>query len=72
MISMRSKITRVLLNYYFLNFQENLFVNEISRKLDVDKRNLVKKLRELEYEGILKSQVRGNQKLYSINEKYPL
>lgn len=72
MISMRSRITKELLNYYFLNPEDSLFVNEISRKLDLDKRNLVKKLKELEEEGILKSEIRGNQKMYSINKAYPL
>lgn len=72
MISLRSEVTRKLLNYFFLNPQESLYVNEMSRKLGLDKRNLVKKLKELENESILKSQNRGNLKLYSINEKYPL
>lgn len=72
MISLRSDITRKLLNYFFINPQETLYVNELSRKLQLDKRNLVKKIRELEKEGILKSQSRGNLKLYSINQDYPL
>ncbi len=72
MISMRSNITKVLLNYFFLNPGESLFVNEISRKLDLDKRNLVKKLKELEEAGIMVSESRGNQKIYSINRSYPL
>ena len=72
MISMRSKIAKVLLNYFFLNPEESLFVNEISRKMDLDKRNLVKKLKEFEDEGILASETRGNQKIYSINRLYPL
>ncbi|MFH1845993.1 MAG: nucleotidyltransferase domain-containing protein [Candidatus Omnitrophota bacterium] len=69
---MRSKITKKLLNYFFLNPQERLFVNELSRKLIVDKRNLVRKLKELEKEGLLKSRKQGNQKIYSINKEYPL
>jgi len=72
MISLRSEVTRKLLNYFFLNPHENLYVNEIARKLCLDKRNLVKKLKELEAEGILKGQTRGNMKLYSINQKYSL
>lgn len=72
MISMRSKITKVLLNYFFLNPEESLFVNEISRKLDLDKRNLVKKLKELEEAGIMVSETSGNQKIYSMNRLYPL
>lgn len=72
MISLRSEITKKLLNYFFINPQESLYVNELSRKLNLDKRNLVKKLKELEKDGILKSQIRRNLKLYSINKSYPL
>lgn len=55
-----------------MNPQETLYVNELSRKLQLDKRNLVKKLREMEEEGILKSEKRGNLKFYSINKNYAL
>jgi predicted nucleotidyltransferase len=72
MISLRSKITKTLLNYFFINPTEWIHINELSRKHKVDKRNLVKKLKELEKEGILKSESRGNLKLYSINLNYPL
>jgi len=72
LISLRSEITKKLLNYFFINPHESLYINELSRKLNFDKRNLVKKLKELEKEGILKSQIRGNLKLYSINKSYPL
>lgn len=72
MISLKSEITKKLLNYFFINPQEALYVNELSRKLQLDKRNLVKKLKDLEKEGILKSQTRGNLRLYSINKNYPL
>jgi len=41
MISLRSKVARKILNYFFINPQESLYVNELSRKLEVDKRNLV-------------------------------
>ncbi len=72
MISLKSEVTKKLLNYFFINPHESLYVNELSRKLQLDKRNLVKKIRELEKEGLLKSQKRGNLKLYSINKSYPL
>lgn len=72
MISLRSEITKKLLNYLFLNPHESLYINELTRQLAVDKRNLVKKINELEEEGILQSQRRGNLKLYSLNLKYPL
>jgi len=72
MISLRSELTKTLLNYFFINPHEELYINELSRKLNLDKRNLVKKLKELENDGILKSKIRGNLKLYSINKSYPL
>lgn len=72
MISLRSNITAKLLSFFFLNPHESLYVNEIAEKLSLDKRNLVKKLRELEKEGILSTLSRGNLKFYSINRGYPL
>ena len=72
MISLKSEVTKKVLNYFFLNPQDSLYVNELSRKLMLDKRNLVKKAKELEREGILESKTRGNLKLYSINKDYPL
>ena len=72
MISLRSKVTRKILGYFFFNPHETLFVNELSRKLDLDKRNLVKKLQELEHIGILKSERKGNLKLYGVNTDFSL
>ena len=72
MISLKSKITQKVLNFYFLNPHESLYVNELSRRLALDKRNLVKKLRELELTGIMKSEKRGNLRLCSVNRKFPL
>ena len=72
MISLRSGVTKKILRYFYLHDQEELYVNELVRKLGADKRNLVKKLHDLEDEGILKSQTLGNLRLYSINRAYPL
>jgi len=72
MISLRSQVTRTILNFFFLNPHQTLYVNELSRKLGLDKRNLVKKLHELGHIGILKSEKRGNLRLYSVNPKFPL
>jgi len=72
MISLKSKPAKKLLNYFFINPQESLYLNELSAKLQLDKRNLVKKLKELEKEGIIISQKRGNLKFYRINTDFPL
>lgn len=71
MISLRSEITKKILNYFFINPNDGLYVNELSRKLNLDKRNLVKKLKQLETEGLLKSTWRGNLKIYSIDKTFP-
>ena len=72
MISLRSKITQAVLGYLFLHKEESLYVGELSRKLGLDKGNLSRKLSELEQIGILKSDVRGRERFFSINKKYPL
>jgi len=71
MLGFRSKITIKVLNYYFLNPEKRHYVNELARILDVDPGNLFRKLKELEKEGILISETKGNQKYFSLNKKYP-
>ena len=72
MISFRSKVTRSVLYYYFIHEHASVYVNELSRRLEVDKRHLVVKLKQLEAEGLLKSEYLGIQKYYSLNKEYPL
>lgn len=71
-MSITSELTKSLLGFYFLHEDESLYVNELVRRLGLDKRNLMKKLKELEKEGIFISQMRGNQKYYSLNKKFTL
>jgi len=71
MISLKSKIVQELLSYFFLQPKSSLYINEISRLLNLDRGNLVKKLKILEEEGILKSEYSGNQRYYSLNSDYP-
>src|SRR5436190_9017320 len=72
MISLRSKISRDVLAFFFLQDQESLYVNEISRRLKLDSGNLARKLIELERDGLLKSELKGKQKYYSLNHSFPL
>ena len=44
----------------------------MARLFKVDRGNLVRKLQELENEGLLKSRFKGNQRYYSLNSNYPL
>jgi len=72
MLSLRSKVTRKILTFFFTNPHESLYVNEMATKLGVDKRNLVKKLKEMESLGLMRKKERGNLRLYSVNPFYPL
>ncbi|OGQ48484.1 MAG: hypothetical protein A3H42_01070 [Deltaproteobacteria bacterium RIFCSPLOWO2_02_FULL_46_8] len=67
-----SKISKKLLGYFFLHEDESLYFNEIVRRLDEDKRNLAKKIREFEAVGLLSVESKGNLKIYSVNKKFPL
>ena len=72
MISLRSNITQKVLSYFFLHPKSELYINEMVQLLNVDCGNLVRKLQELEKEGLLRSEWKGNQKYYSLNQSYPL
>jgi predicted nucleotidyltransferase len=72
MLNLRSNITKKLLSFYFLHENEGLYLNELVRRLDEDKRNLAKKLNEFEAIGLLKAESKGNLKIYFINKQFPL
>lgn len=72
MLSLRSKITQKVLEYFFLHETNTLYLNEMSRRLGVDRGNLTKKLQELEKDGILKSEWKGHQRYYSLNRAFSL
>jgi len=71
MINFRSKITQSVLSYFFLNTQAEMYLNEMTRKFQVDRGNLARKLAELEKEGVLVKNKKGNLSLYKINKNYP-
>ncbi len=68
MIPLKSRITVEVLNYYFINSEARHYVNELARILDLDPKNLYRKLKELEKEGILKSEFAGKQRYFSFNK----
>ncbi|MBI1869717.1 MAG: nucleotidyltransferase domain-containing protein [Chlamydiae bacterium] len=72
MISLRSKITQAVLGYLMMHENAELYVNEMARRLLLDDGNLSKKLKELQREGILNSQLKGKERYYSLNASYPL
>lgn len=72
MFSLRSKITQKVLGHFMLHEGAELYVNEMARRLELDPGNLIRKLKELEKKGILKSRTRGKERYYSLNTAYPL
>jgi predicted nucleotidyltransferase len=71
MISLRSKITQVVLAHLFLNGQE-AYASALAKRLHLDRGNLVRKLHELEREGLLTSERRGHERYYKLNTAFPL
>lgn len=72
MFEFRSQITIKVLRYFLLNQKRRHYVNELADLLKMDPGNLFRKLKELESEGIMASEMQGNQRYFRLNKKYPL
>lgn len=72
MISFRSKITKKLLNYFFLNPQERQYATALARLIHEDPKNVYSKLIELENEGLFISEYSGRQRYFSLSSRYPM
>lgn len=68
----KSDLRRRVLLYFFTNPDEVLYLREIADILKIDPGNLSRELGRLENEGIFSSQIKGNQKYFILNKKYPL
>jgi predicted nucleotidyltransferase len=55
-----------------LHPEVEMYINDISRRLELDSGNLTRKLKELEGVGILSSEQRGKERYYFLNEEFPL
>lgn len=71
MINFKAKITQAVLEYFFINPRAEMYLNEMARKFEVDRGNLARKLAELEREGVLLKNKKGNLSLYTVNRDYP-
>jgi len=72
MLHLRSRLRRELLAYFFLNPAAEHYVRELAGILKVDPTNLSRELSRLERDGLFTLRVRGNQKHFRLNAKYPL
>jgi predicted nucleotidyltransferase len=71
MISLRSRLRRKVLTYFYLNRSARVYVRQLASALDVDSTNLSRELVRLEEEGLLRSEIEGRQRYYSVNPQYP-
>ena len=63
MINLNSKISQKVLSYFLLNPEEEMYLNEIVKKFDVDKRNLARAVKDWEKEGLFIKTTKGNLSL---------
>ena len=68
----KSPLRKRLLAYFFTNPEARLYLREIAVRLKVDPANLSRELARLEKEGIFKSEKRGLQKYFFLDEHYAL
>ena len=69
----RSPLKHKLLVYFLTQPSEtSLYLRQIAVRLNLDPANLSRELRKLEKEGIFIAKQQGNQKYFSLNQKYPL
>lgn len=68
----KSRLRRKILSFFITNPQANLYLREIASILKEDPGNLSKEMHKLETNGFFVSVLRGNQKFFSLNNKYPL
>lgn len=71
MISLRSELRRKLLTFFYVNRSARVYVRQLAVALHVDSTNLSRELARLEREGLLRSEIEGKQRYYSINRAYP-
>lgn len=71
MLSLRSKLRRDLLTYFYTNRSARVYVRQLAEMLGVDSTNLSRELARLESDGLLRSEIEGRQRYYSINPTYP-
>lgn len=72
LLNVKSKITKKILNYFFLNEKGRAYVNEIARIVEEEPKNVHRTLLKLEGSGILKSEYAGRERYFSANTNSPL
>jgi predicted ABC-type ATPase len=68
----KASLRRRLLTHFFTHPSARLFLREIAALLNLDPANLSRELGRREREEVFHSEVRGRQKYFSLNPRYPL
>lgn len=68
----RSKERNRIVGYFLINPEKKHYINEMASMFGMYPANVNKKLKELEREGLLKSEFVGNIRFYYINKQFPL
>lgn len=71
-ILLGNRMRKRVLGYVFTHKDEKYYVRELAAMVGEDPGNLSRELRRLEKEGIFVSAVKGREKFYSLDPKYPL
>jgi len=72
MFHSRSGTQNKILNYFFLNEENRLYINELARLIQADPKNVHRILLKLEEEGILASEFKGKERYFFCNKRNPL
>lgn len=65
-----SKTEAKIVNYLYEHSDEDLYAAEIARELKIVKRTIYDSLDSLEQKGVVKKQVRGRMRFYTLNNKW--
>jgi len=71
MISLRSRLRRKLLTFFYVNRKARVYVRQLAAAIDEDSTNLSRELKRLAHEGFLRAEVEGRQLYYSVDREYP-
>lgn len=69
MFDFRSVIVKKILNYFFLNEDKKIYINELARLIEEEPKNVYRILLRLEKTGILISEFKGKERYFYTNKK---
>ncbi|HBE44047.1 MAG TPA: hypothetical protein DDW17_01005 [Deltaproteobacteria bacterium] len=72
MFDIRSQVENKILNYFFLNENSKVYINELARIIESDPKNIYRILLRLEKMGLLTTEFRGKERYFYLNKKNPL